>query len=462
MVIELEGLQFKFASIGADVNKRNVVFDVEANNLLHKVTRTWCIVFVDVITSEYFIFTDEDTYEFPKHGNFEQGVVALTQCNYTICQNYMGYDWFLLNKFHPEIFNIRSMPIKKCHDTFVQSKVQLYDRTPMQGVKGVHGLAYYGLKFNFPKPPIEDWSYWDRNKLTRCIIDVEINLRQLKFLKAERESLKKKGIDTEWQGEVAKFVQYYCTKQELNGFKADIMQMKINYKKAIDEIERLRIITEPQLPKIRNVKNAKATWEDVKEKWDKHYEKAVESGEDFHKFFDKVPLTKKEPKRRNGEVVDSEIKTTHMPTFKWKVKSGKYDRHTAAWFGLHEEPSENKDFEVCGVYTKIEYLDSTLSQHDVVKNFLLSLGWKPTQWTFEKDFEGNWVKDDKGKPVKKSPKITEDSFDSLPEGIGKIERYLYLVSYHHYECLLYVDLLSPSLVWTETYLLLFSYSSPSK
>ncbi len=70
---------------------------------------------------------------------------------------------------------------------------------------------------------------------------------------------------------------------------------------------------------------------------------------------------------------------------------------------------------VCGAFTRIEYIPFKLSSQPQVKDFLLSIGWKPTEWNY--DSEGN----------KSSPKLTEDSFESLTGDTGSLfkKRFLY-------------------------------------
>ena len=45
---------FKFANCLSYNPERIVVFDTEANGLLHKVTKMWCIVAQDISTKEVF------------------------------------------------------------------------------------------------------------------------------------------------------------------------------------------------------------------------------------------------------------------------------------------------------------------------------------------------------------------------------------------------------------------------
>lgn len=450
---------------------QDLVFDIEANNLLTKVTKTYVIVCQDYRTREFYIFSDLRTYEFPCHGNFREGVKFLTRARSIIAHNVSGYDWWTLNKFHPDVFNKQTMPWKNTHDTLTQSKAQWYDRPARKGIKGCHGLAYYGDMLGYPKPPIDDWSFWDRDKLVRCLVDVEINTRTLEYLNKEKANRKQMGIDFQWQTNIAKYTQYWCALQELNGMKADVPLMW-KHKETLDvDIEELRSEVEPQLPLKQRVKSSKETWESVNEKMGRPWKR--------------VPATKTEKARRNGEIVDVDIKPAYMPTTKWRTapmsvaqrpkalvegkwhkkpdKNGdfqytkrvadhfsidvnpvwtgqliqgdftpvdlekmygwSYDSHTAKWFDIPIDPRESGCV-VEGNYTKVYYEEVKMTQHAEIKEFLLSLGWEPTEWNNKKDIHGQYMKDDNGAFVKGSPKLTEDSFESLPPGIGeKIGKY---------------------------------------
>lgn len=61
-----------------------------------------------------------------------------------------------------------------------------------------------------------------------------------------------------------------------------------------------------------------------------------------------------------------------------------------------------------GLYTKLELNEVNLNSHSQVKDFLLSVGWVPTQWNYNKETK-----------VATSPKLTEDSFDSIQGTLGK-------------------------------------------
>lgn len=75
--------------------------------------------------------------------------------------------------------------------------------------------------------------------------------------------------------------------------------------------------------------------------------------------------------------------------------------------------------EIVGIFTAIEYQEINLSSEKQIKELLLSLGWKPTEWNYKKNKQGKPIKDDHKQLILTSPKLTEDSYDSLPEGLGK-------------------------------------------
>jgi hypothetical protein len=109
------------------------------------------------------------------------------------------------------------------------------------------------------------------------------------------------------------------------------------------------------------------------------------------------------------------VRTPHVPKI---LKDGRYDRYTALWLGISQEAAFG-DRVAAGPFTRIEFKKVKLSQHKLIKEYLLKLGWKPTQWTFKKDRLKKILRDDKNKPINNSPKLTEDSFDTIPGEFGE-------------------------------------------
>ena len=401
-------MDFEFKYMKELLPNRHVVFDTEANGLLDTVTKLYVIVAQDFYTHEFAIFTDEQT-AYPVHGSLLDGIHYMISCASSTAHAYMSYDYHVFEKFYPEIWNRKTVPLKKTHDTYVQSKTQWFDRPHVKGVKGNHGLESYGVRFNYPKPPIEDWSFWDDEKMYRCLADVEINRRTLVYLQNEKKKLAAIGVDTTWQTNVIKYTQYRCTKQEQNGFKANVEMLWDSVKTLDKLIKDLVDEIEPQLPKVMKVKSLKCTWEELAEKWNKDSKTP---------WLFKAPAKVFEEVKKKGEIVKQQVKEAYPPTIKIFLKNGNYDAHTAAWFDVDTDPTVS-DFLVQGPHTKVYYEDATMSQHEVVKKFLLTLGWVPIEFNYKTDVHGNDIKDEKGNRVPSSPKLTEASFDSIPEGVGK-------------------------------------------
>jgi hypothetical protein len=58
---------FLFAPVGVLPKNINVVFDIEANHLLEKVTKVWVLVLQNFYTKEFYIFTDQElSVKYPK------------------------------------------------------------------------------------------------------------------------------------------------------------------------------------------------------------------------------------------------------------------------------------------------------------------------------------------------------------------------------------------------------------
>lgn len=381
-----------------------VVYDVESNGLLDKITKIWVIAATSLDGEKQWVFTDQDCGEHHVDGNLEDGVKFLMSQDKIVCHNQAGYDYHVFEKFYPHLWNRKKMPFSKVWDTFVQSKCQHFDRPFIKGVKSNHSLQYYGEKFGFPKPPIEDWTYWDAEKLNRVLVDIEINRRAYLFLNKEAEAV---SLDFTTQIRRTQMAQYWYAKQELTGTYGD-KELMLKYVDELDtEIEKLALEIEPKLPMKVKPKAPKCTWTDIRDKWEG--------------FFRKVPRTERDAEGKP-------IKPAYMPTTKIFVKSGNYDRHTANHFGIDTDPEANSELKVVGPYTKFDIEGSKMSQHAQVKEYLLANGWKPTQWNYQKNEDGSLARDSRRNLIKKSPKLTEDSFDSIKGDVGnKIALYNTLV-----------------------------------
>ena len=86
------------------------------------------------------------------------------------------------------------------------------------------------------------------------------------------------------------------------------------------------------------------------------------------------------------------------------LKSGEMDRVSREWFA---------DKPVTNIYRRFKMVSTDLGNNQAVQDFLLASGWVPTEWNWKVDPET-------GRRKKASPKLTEDSFDSIKGDLGKL------------------------------------------
>jgi hypothetical protein len=471
-----------------DSSERILVFDCEANGLLHNVTKMWCIYCEDFETGEGFLFHDYPEFdnvvggdevgvEFtipPRSGTLEEGAKFLSKARGLTAHNMIGFDLFLLKMFFPN-FKIRyDYPLMR--DTMLMSQVLWYDRKPVKGYKGIHNLNSWGARLGIRKPEIQDWSYIDALKLNRCIEDVKINVAVAKQLDIEKQWLQDNCNQINFDQALAteNEYRYWCTIQELNGALVDAPHMRECCVELDKLLEGLRVEIEPMLPPSINVKSVRESVHNVatllgarvippkKVLW------KVRNGESYQTeeklmYRPTMRVFKLTKQKMYSVVIDGEEVRGHdFPKVKearewakesyplvkgikypWiEVVSSEYDRFTKNHFGKELEGAT----EVVGAYTKVEFEESRMSQHEKVKMLLVTLGWQTDEWTYKKDAEGGLARAEKGgtvywpdKPIQgkqlkesykggglipSTPKITEDSFQWLPEGLGqKIKEY---------------------------------------
>lgn len=88
--------------------------------------------------------------------------------------------------------------------------------------------------------------------------------------------------------------------------------------------------------------------------------------------------------------------------------NGDYTKQVADWM-------EETGYEVDGEFCRIAWTPINLGSPVQVNKWLLDNGWVPLEWNYQKDKRGKEIKDQYGKKIKTSPKITDESLDSLEE-----------------------------------------------
>ena len=122
-------------------------------------TQIWCSSFFDHDTGQFHNFNVEDGLEGMR--DIIEGATLL------VCHNELDFDLHVVRRLMGIVPNAECILI----DTLVMSR-SLY---PDRKFEGGHGLAAWGERNGFPKPPIDDWSFYDAAKMHRCIEDVKNN-----------------------------------------------------------------------------------------------------------------------------------------------------------------------------------------------------------------------------------------------------------------------------------------------
>lgn len=474
-----------------ELKKRILASDIEAIGFYDQVNKledVHCLCSIDVDTDEVFLFHDhpefdgvevvdpydDKTYIIPKrNGSLNEGIKfwedSTLKGSVLVIHNARTYDQPVIDK----IWKGNKIPYNAYHDTFVQSKLQWFERPCPKGAKSPHGLKGYGIKFGVNKPEVNDWSYIDAFKLHRCIEDCKIQAKTYLFLERERYELKKRfNMDFTQALSIENLYATECFNQEKVGALVDVEHARRCLEDLDKKIEVLTKEIEPSLPPTIKGKGTKLSRKEIAERLGGNPDKQKE-----------VYIKRK----KGGEVVEVIEKPYFSPCIKWtnSAKGNRYfgfhisygdspnfnkkkdltdwiknnypdtkpkdwsiekeeviteynSKATCEYFGIEED---NLDY-VVGPFTKIEITPSKMTQSEVVKSFLIKLGLKdPEEWNLATDVYDNYIKVEepcevrwpkkaapenqvvkklkKGDLLVSSPKLSEDDYSQLPEGLGK-------------------------------------------
>ena len=482
--------------------------DIEARGFLKVVDTVedvWCLVLKDSESKRRFVFHDypeydnaevedgDETYIIPpRDGSLTDGVRFLYKAGHSgskfAIHNLQTYDRPLIEKIWPKC----KLPEEAYIDTFIQSKVQYFDRATMKGARSPHGLDNFArMSGDTHKPKVTDFSIMNAYMLHRCIMDVDIQEFCTKYLAKEFEQLRDHiGVDLtdalEMENEYAKI----CHKQEVYGTKIDVPHVKkcIGY---LDKtVEELVAYIQPQLPPtVKAGTSTKVTRkemagllgypDDIINKMVDTYEMKMVNGvatkvpiKEYYK-----PTTKWTIKKKVNSYSGFNISYGESPTYikksdltKWikenhpdtkpkdwniekeEIVTELLNNNTCKYFELEPEDTNM----IGGLFTKVKFSESKLSQHEIVKGFLIKQGisWAE-EWNLKKDSEGQIMKAEvettisypkkasyedqmhitvkKGEALLTSPKFGNKEYDQLETEIGKdIAKYNTLVHRRRY------------------------------
>ncbi len=237
-------------------------------------------------------------------------------------------------------------------DTLILSRLGHPDREKPPGYtgkSGPHSLECWGYRVCRAKPHHEDWSVYSPAMLERNREDVGINKLTSHLISSELV-----GHDWSKAIDIENNVLRIITKQEYKGVLFDVDG-------ANDLVERLT----------NRINDIDA------------------------KLIPGLPI---------------KYSIRGVPVSKPFLNSGHYSKMVTDWYPTCSIDTDNF---VAGPFCRVEEIRLDLGSIKQVKDYLLTQGWKPTQWNF-KDGE------------RTSPKLTEDSFVTITGNIGTLikERFL--------------------------------------
>ena len=303
-----------------------------------------------------FNLDTQTTYRFTDHGNYDgtirDGIALLSSASLLVGHNILGFDSRVIDN----LFGTKLLD-KPSHDTYLMSQVLRYKRDH------THGLKAWGEKLGNYKIQYEDWSSFSKEMMKYCIQDVMLNVEVYNHLKQEldkiasRFPLIKKGLEVEH--DTAKF----NAKMRQTGWNFDLERARETQGRMLERMNEIEGIIEPKMG-LRTV------------------------------FVDKEPKT---------------------PKYK---KNGDYNTHTCRWltdyFGHPVEPGDTHLMAPGTEFQRTKEVQIEMGQIDLVKDWLLSIGWQPDEYQKKKiGFE--WVT--------MGPKLTTTSLSLLGETGELVDEY---------------------------------------
>lgn len=322
-----------------------IILDLETDGLWPEVTAVHCAVAYD---------TEADcTYSFvPDH--------------ITIPEEQIGDNLISHIKYLPEFLYRNCVTWEKglsCHngigfDLKVLRKVLncnydgkyfdtlLASRILWPDIDGGHSVDAWGKRFGVEKPKHEDWSKYSAEMLHRCQEDIKIQSRLFEYVEEEMKRLSEEDprIDFDKVFRLEHKVWKIIEEQHDYGWKIDL-----------EHAFRTRDIIEAEFEKLKS------------------------------------ELTYALPLRViKSKTVTKAFKASGEPTVVAKN-----------WL-------ESKVDLLSGDFSKVEFEPTNPGSPDQIKAYLLSQGWEPLNWNYQKDKFGKAAKDKYGNKVKTSPKMPKD------------------------------------------------------
>jgi hypothetical protein len=384
-----------------------VVADIEADGLdPDKMDSIHCMVFIEPETGQMHEFHDRE--DWAAVGSIWEPISGIkaflnNQVTNLVGHNFTGYDLPVLEK----VYGIHYKGLLT--DTLVWSRCLYPDRPKPQGYEGKdsHGLGSWGHRLGRGKPEHNDWEVFTEDMLHRCREDVEINVMVFGELLWEMFCRNTgDAYDTSWVHNPPKYPQWILMetavarvmdKQERDGVNFDdeaAVRLSARLGIIVEDIEAIIL---PQLPLVDKIS--------YKEK--------------------KFPACAEEPFTKGGSLKANIIKYYASAIYYYGLEVGSVDCTTQLLEWLREGKTVRP--------TKVVTQRPMKIRSPQFKHWLQDeLGWKPTEWNEKKvtkkeseDPSSPYCGQDAGsyatklgRRVRASPKMTEDSYDSIKGDLG--------------------------------------------
>jgi len=276
-----------------------------------------------------------------------------------IFHNGAGYDLKILYQFYPQLKEI--LTVYNTVDTMLLSCILVPDKP------NGHSLDAYGEDLGIAKVQNEDWSTVTEHMVGRCVVDTEITMEVYNRLYSKAC---KYDLEVIWKSLTLESEVSHIHQDQANyGIRYDVAKAMEHWAWLDNETERLRAKIQDEAP-----------WKCM---------------------IPTVAKSKQQLVRHSDGVAKHTMGYREVEPF---TKAGGYKKVVVDFWGPVDI------YKVQGPYVKIECSPLDLGNSDEVKSYLRSLGWKPTEWNYK--FED-------GRKKRTSPKLTEDSYASLPPGLGQ-------------------------------------------
>ncbi len=282
--------------------------------------------------------------------NIENALGYMSLASELIGHNIIDYDLPLLERLYGWI----PEPETKITDTVILSRLLRSDRPLPSGCPGNvarHSLEAWGYRVGQFKPDHDDWTRYSKEMLDRCEADVEINSLTYAALLREEEST---GIDWADALRTEHATSTLITRQELNGVPLDLKLVWTTRSELVAKMRSINRMVVPLIPPVTLPKSRQGTW----------------------------------------------------PATQYKKDGGATVRALAYYgpnFGIAHEYRTDLIVKTAPI---------NLKSNKQVKEYLLSIGWKPLEWNYKKGMSGKPLRDPVGNKIRTSPKLTLDSLES--------------------------------------------------